>query len=249
MTDTVDQPSGSGFSGENEDLLEYRELSRLAIGGMVLGVVSVLAIFTSVLWIIPILAIVLCLVAYYQISKSEVLTGKGMALIGLALAGIWLGIGVTQGTVRTSVMMGHSREMAQSWLDLLLQKKTMEAHQLMLRPGGRQSPATPLEGFYSQDEMAQEELQGFEDRDAVKAILQWEGAPIEAKFQYDVASSTYEGSDYGRHAFQLLDSKSGKPLWDVEVLMKRERGYGDQQNKFFWIADSISLEKTYSDGK
>lgn len=249
MTDTTDHASGAGFSAENEDLLEYRELSRLAIAGMVLGVVSVLSIFTSVLWIVPVLAIILSLVAYYKIDKSDVLTGKGMALIGMSLAAIWLGIGVSQGSVRDYVMMSNSREMAQSWLDILLEKKTMEAHQLTRPPGSRQSATTSLEGFYEKDELSQEDLQAFESHDSVKAIMAWEGGPLESKFDHDVSTSVYEGVNYGRHAFQIIDKESGKPLWDVEVLMKRERGYGETQNQFFWIADSISLEKTYPDAK
>lgn len=249
MTDTPNHATSAGFSAENEDLLEYRELSRLAIGGMVLGVVSVLAIFTSVLWIVPVLAIILSVVAYYQIAKSEVLTGKGMALIGMALAAIWLGIGVTQGSVRDHIMMSTSRELAKSWLDVLLEKKTMEAHQLTLRPNGRQSATTSLAGYYQQNSMSQEDLQAFESHDAVKVIREWEGGALESKFDHDVSTSVYEGVNYGRHAFQVVDKQSGKPLWDVEVLMKRERGYGEKQNEFFWIADSISLEKTYPDAR
>lgn len=249
MTDTPNHASGAGFSAENEDLLEYRELSRLAIGGMVLGVFSVLAIFTSVLWIVPVLAIILSLVAYYQIQKSDVLTGKGMALIGMGLAAIWLGIGVTQGGVRDRVMMSTSREMAKSWLDLLLEKKTMEAHQLTLRPNGRQSATTSLEGYYQKDDLTKEDLEAFETHDAVKVLREWAGGPLEAKFVRDISSSFYEGVNYGRHEFQVIDKESGKPLWDVEVLMKRERGYGEKQNEFFWIADSISLGKTYPDAR
>ncbi|WDI44102.1 DUF4190 domain-containing protein [Bremerella sp. P1] len=249
MTDTPNHASGAGFSAENEDLLEYRELSRLAIGGMVLGVFSVLAIFTSVLWIVPVLAIILSLVAYYQIQKSDVLTGKGMALIGMGLAAIWLGIGVTQGGVRDRVMMSTSREMAKSWLDLLLEKKTMEAHQLTLRPNGRQSATTSLEGYYQKDDLTKEDLEAFETHDAVKVLRGWAGGPLEAKFVRDISSSFYEGVNYGRHEFQVIDKESGKPLWDVEVLMKRERGYGEKQNEFFWIADSISLGKTYPDAR
>lgn len=249
MTDTDNHASGAGFSAENEDLLEYRELSRLAIGGMVLGVLSVLAIFTSVLWIIPAVAIIMSLVAYYKIEKSEVLTGKGMALIGIALAAIWLGIGVSQGGVRNRVMMNTSREMAKSWLDLILEKKTMEAHQLTMRANSRQSATVPLEGYYEKDELTKEDLNAFQTHDAIQAIRDWEGGPLEAKFDHDVTSSVYEGVDYGRHAFQVIDKESGKPLWDVEVMMKRERGYGDKQNEFYWMADSISLEKTYPDAR
>ncbi|MEW4565105.1 DUF4190 domain-containing protein [Bremerella sp. JC770] len=249
MTDTPNHASGAGFSAENEDLLEYRELSRLAIVGMILGVLSVLAIFTSVLWIVPVLAIILSLVAYYKIEKSEVLTGKGMALIGMALAAIWLGIGVTQGGVRDRVMMSTSREMAQSWLDLLVDKKTMEAHQLTLRPSARQAASVSLDGYYQGDDLTKEDLQAFETHDAVKVLQEWDGGPLEAKFQHDISASMYEGVNYGRHAFQVVDKESGKPLWDVAVLMKRERGYGDVQNEFFWIADSISLEKTYPDAR
>ncbi|RCS52996.1 DUF4190 domain-containing protein [Bremerella cremea] len=245
MVDSAQQHTSAGFSAENEDLMQYREISRLAISGLVLGILSVMAVFTSVLWIVPVIAIVICLVAYYHIGRSELLTGQGMALAGMGLAAIWLGLSITQVQVKQYALVTASREMAAQWLDLILQKKFMEAHQMSMHPSARPPAKTALPAFYAENEMRTEDLQGFESRDIVKAIDQWQGGPLEATFVRDFATSEYEGLHYATHIFRISDKENGKPLWDVKVTLKRQNGTGDNAGSFVWIADSISLEKVY----
>lgn len=245
MADSAQQHKTAGFSAENEDLMQYREVSRLAIGGLVLGILSVMAVFTSILWIVPILAIILCLVAYYQIGRSDLLTGQGMALVGMGLAAIWLGLSFTQAQVKKHALVTASREMASDWLDLILQKKIMEAHQFSMHPSARPPAKTALAAFYAESDMRTEDLEAFESRDMVRLINKWEGGPLEATYVRDFAASAYEGTYYVTHIFRISDKENSKPLWDVKVTVKRQNGTGDQAGSFVWIADGISLEKTY----
>ncbi len=245
MADSAQHHTTAGFSAENEDLMEYREISRLAIGGLALGILSVLSVFTSVLWIVPVIAIVLCLVAYYQIGRSELLTGQGMALAGMGLAALWLGLSVTQAAVKQHALVSSSREMAAEWLDVILQNKFMEAHQLSMHPSARPPANTALPSFYAESDMRQEDLEAFESRDMIRELKNWEGGPLEATYVRDFATSVYEGTYYVTHIFRISDKESGKPLWDAKVTVKRQNGTGDLAGKFVWIADGISIEKTY----
>ncbi|PQO45610.1 DUF4190 domain-containing protein [Blastopirellula marina] len=242
MSDSVEQHPAAGFSAENEDLMEYREISRLAVAALVLGIFSVLAIFTSVLWIVPVLAIVFGLAAYYQIDRSEVLTGKAMAMIGMALAAVWLGASVTQTTVQSSSFKAESRKMAADWLDLIIDGKLMEAHQLTRHPAGRAPFKMSLASFYAEEEVRQEGLDAFQNRDFVKEIQEHQGE-LEAKFVRDVSVRKSENSRYGTHLFQIVDKQSGKSLWDVKVTMEREPGTNEYEGTFIWISQGMSLEK------
>lgn len=224
--------------------MEYREISRLAVVALVLGIFSVLAIFTSVLWIVPVLAIVFGLVAFYQISRSDVLTGKTMAMVGMALAAIWLGASVTQTTIQAASFKAHSREMAADWLGLILEGKLKEAHQLTQHPAARAPFKMSLASFYAEEDIRQEGLEAFEKQDAVKNIQKHEGE-LEAKFLRDVSSSISEGRRYGTHLFQIVDKQTGKPLWDVKVTMERQPGTNDYDGMFVWISQGVNLEKTY----
>lgn len=246
MIDSAESRPGARFTAENEDLLEYRELSRLAIAGLVLGLFSIGAIFTPVLWIVPVVAIALNLVAYYQIVRSEVLTGRLLSLIGLSLAGLWLGLAVTQSVTQNRLLMSSSREMAQGWLEVLLDKQIMPAHQLTLHPDSRQAPSASLETHYASDEMNQEELDLFRNQEAVAAIRNWEGGPLEAKFVRDLSSSAYEGVDYTRHAFQIVEKETGQPVIEVEVGMKRYPGREESPSQYGWSANGIELTKKHA---
>ncbi|PQO27164.1 DUF4190 domain-containing protein [Blastopirellula marina] len=245
MADSSQHHTTAGFSAENEDLMQYREVSRLAIGGMILGILSVMAVFTSVLWIVPVLAIVLCLVAYYQIGRSDLLTGQGMALAGMGLAAIWLGLSFTQAQVKQHALVTASREMASDWIDLILQKKIMEAHQFSMPPSARPPAKTALAAFYAENDMRKEDLEAFESRDMVHMINEWDGGPLEATYVRDYAASAYEGTYYVTQIFRISDKENNKPLWDVKVAMKRQSGTGDLTGSFVWIAEGISLEKAY----
>lgn len=246
MTESPAPTTPSTFTAEHEDLLEYRELSRLAVVGLVLGLFSILALFTSILWVVPVVAIAINLVAWYQISRSETLTGKSLAVVGLALAALFFGGSVTQTTLQKRWLVRDSRQMAQGWLELILEKKFLQAHQLTVHPDGRQPPTASLAAYYTKDETTQEALHGFETGPAIRAIEFWDGGPLEARFVRDGVTSVYEGVDYARHLFQVVEKETGQPLWDVEVTMKRYPPGGNYPNQFVWTADSISLEKTHN---
>ncbi|MBI1249734.1 DUF4190 domain-containing protein [bacterium] len=245
MTDSADTQPEVHFSTNNEDLLEYKELSRLAIIAMVLGIFSILSLFTAVLLPVPVVAIVLGLVAYYQIDKSEVLTGKGMALTGIGLAAVWLGLSLTQAIVSDRMLSSESQEMAESWLKVFAEHKIEEAYQLSLPPQARQSEDVSLLEYYAKNQDANEQLEMFKQNPAVDAFVKWEGGPLEVHFVRTLSTDQADGEDYCSQSFQIVDKDSGKPLWDMDVTMKRILGYGEITNEYFWQGQSINLVKTY----
>ena len=71
---------------------DYRSLSRFATGSVVLGVFSILTMFSWFLGIIPAAGIMLAILALRQIDRApEEWTGRRLAFTGLALSlGLWV---------------------------------------------------------------------------------------------------------------------------------------------------------------
>ncbi len=79
----------SDSAGERifSELGEYRAISRLAVGSLVVGLLSALALLGPILWMVPLFALVLGLLALVVIQRSRGgLVGVPMALAGLCLA-------------------------------------------------------------------------------------------------------------------------------------------------------------------
>jgi hypothetical protein len=66
---------------------EYVEINPTAVVGVLLGLASGLAVLGTILLVIPVAAVIVCLVAIRQINRSAgTQSGKGMAWVGLVLA-------------------------------------------------------------------------------------------------------------------------------------------------------------------
>src|SRR6476646_8224154 len=69
-----------------EQATGYRTLSVLAIIGLVIGIISWVALFHPLLIVVPLVGIGVSILALRQISTNpSVIAGHGVALVGLAL--------------------------------------------------------------------------------------------------------------------------------------------------------------------
>ncbi len=76
-----------GFESDDEGQPAYRPVSTLAVLALVAGCLSALALSTQVLWVLPLLAAGLAVVALRDTaSGTPPKAGRGLALAGLALA-------------------------------------------------------------------------------------------------------------------------------------------------------------------
>src|SRR3954467_10146513 len=72
---------------------EYVAVNGMSIVALILGVASALSLFANELLVIPGIAVVLAIVAFFQIRDSNgTQTGKGLAAVGLVLALAFVGL-------------------------------------------------------------------------------------------------------------------------------------------------------------
>ncbi len=71
----------------DEQVAEYRSISGWAVAGLIIGLLSPLALVDPLLWAVPIVAGMVCVRAFGQIKqKAPAMIGRKAALVGLWLA-------------------------------------------------------------------------------------------------------------------------------------------------------------------
>jgi hypothetical protein len=130
--------SSASLSPAEREIVEYGRISGWAIAAILLGVLSAAAIGGPRLWVIPVLAGVVSIVAMRRIQASERrLSGWHLALLGLLLA-IFFGMsGPARTLSRQYVLEIRAGHFADKFMDLLRQKQALAAYQLMQPPSGR----------------------------------------------------------------------------------------------------------------
>src|SRR4051812_46777174 len=90
---------------------EYVAVNGMSIVALILGVASSLSLFANELLVIPVIAVILAIVAFFQIKDSNgTQTGKGLAALGLVLA---LGfVGLVGGRLAIQIWGNRSDETA-----------------------------------------------------------------------------------------------------------------------------------------
>lgn len=107
-------------SFEAEELGNYRSLSSLAVCAFLLGIASLVALLAPLMVAIPIAGVVVALFALARISNSAgALSGRGLALAGLALAIACAVASPLRIQVRDKLYSGQADEAGRQWLTAL----------------------------------------------------------------------------------------------------------------------------------
>lgn len=157
---------------EIEELPTYRRLSGMALGALILGLASPLAMVSPVLWLVPVIAIAVAIRALYQVrAEPDVYSGSGFAWIGLVLAVVFLAAAPARTVSREEWLDTRSGLFAQQWIDYLRSGQSHKAHQLHTY----ESLRLPLDGrladTYLRDEEMTREFHRFLAKPPVQALL------------------------------------------------------------------------------
>jgi len=129
-------PEKIALSPEPE-LAHYHALSAAAMTGLVLGLLSPLALVGPALWFVPCLAGGFSLLGLWRISRREGLIGRGPALVGLMLSASFLGAGPALWYGHRWLVVREARCYADGWFDFLSHGRPEKAYLLTLPPRWR----------------------------------------------------------------------------------------------------------------
>ena len=121
------------FDAADEEVARYRALSSLAVAGLLAGLLSPLAMFAPVLWLVPLAAVVLSGLALRRIAaRWPELVGRPAALAGLMLGVAFLVAAPVDDLVYRYFLRQQARQFAEIWIDAVRHGEVYKAHQLML---------------------------------------------------------------------------------------------------------------------
>ncbi|MGI9455206.1 MAG: hypothetical protein ACR2NU_01510 [Aeoliella sp.] len=150
---------------------EYRSVSRASVWAAVLGCASLLAIFSNLLLIIPLLGVVVALAALRQIAGSEsAVIGQKSAIIGLALSVIIGTALVTRNVAMNRLVASQAVPWAIEWCELVRAGKFEAALELTRPVGSRRPIDDALSEYYQTNEAAQETMTTFREDPVVKLL-------------------------------------------------------------------------------
>jgi hypothetical protein len=163
----------SSFAGGGEDTVaQYPPVSRWAVISLLLALVSFAAIFTPLMWFLPLAGAALAIAALRSIhAADELILGKKAAVAGLLLSLLFLSWGTTRYYTRQQTLYRQARQRIETWLELVQAGRLAEAHQLHLEREQRQAPRTDLEKHYRETSDARRERKAFFEQAPLDTIV------------------------------------------------------------------------------
>ncbi|PHR95174.1 MAG: hypothetical protein COA78_30695 [Blastopirellula sp.] len=229
------KPASQPYAAGNQELAEYREPSRLAIGGMVLGLLSVLALFGPAFWIIPMSAVAISAFAWRSINSHDHLSGKTLAIAGLILGPLFGGIAFTSNYVQRQTLQSNAQALAEGWIKLMAEGKIYEGHQLTLMPGERQPLEADLDFFYQENESIQEPIENFESRPSTQWFRKHVDADVSIRFISFASTSFGEDSDRVLIEYELTANSNGNSDSKFfELYLNRTLFQSEDTARYLW---------------
>lgn len=149
------------FHPDEQPLKEYSSISWLAVLSLGLGIASALTLVSPALAIVPVLTAGAAFIALRQIAASEgQLTGRWPATVGLCLAMVFLGWGITRQSTRQAALLAEAERAVDAWLELVRDGKLYEAHQRMRSADSRVKGDQAIKDYYASDSEAKEHMDG-----------------------------------------------------------------------------------------
>ena len=208
------------FASEEQNLLTPSRppISRLAIGSLVFGVASSIALFNIDLVAMPVLAATFGLAAYLLTAKNEAVRGQTLALLGLAL-GIMFGVACYTSTQkRDQYLYLAGTKAADQFLNVVGQNKLLEAYELTRAERDRQVAGASLEDAFSRaSQTAKENIDTFKQQPGVQKVV---ALGPNAKWKFDSGVRILEVQGTTVHVMlRMIDEESKKT---AELTLNRD---------------------------
>ena len=204
--------SPEGLQSEpHDDAIQYRPVNLLAVLTLALGVASVLALAGPVLLFIPGTSVLVGLLAWRSIARSEGgMAGRNAIVWGLTLAVFFTAASLGRMYMQRWLIVRDARQISDTFISLLLANQPQKAHQLQYLEHLRQPTGTALWLHYQTTTDDYDALRRFVDAPLIHALL---SLGKKAKVRYyateDIAESS--GRTYVVLLYTVTFEENGKP--------------------------------------
>jgi len=219
------------------ELAEYRSPQPLAVLTLIFGLLSFLAVFRTLFWVVPLVAFLLGATALWLLSTDPGKVGRKAAIWGMALALFFGAWGPGRYFSRQYWLTGQARVFADAWLELVQQKKLREAHQLHGRQEQRATEGVTLDEFYRADKYAQGDFNTFFRTEPLKSFS---ALADRGQVEFDQIAAYETDPNYDSIAvrYRVTVDRDGRQYTQpIQLVMRREPLYGTPD--FQWFVESV----------
>ena len=221
--EAMSEPHAAPFrlsDDQDADLVQYHALSRLAVAGLVLGLLSAFAVLTPMLWIVPGLGVIVSGTALWQIRRhAPALAGRRLAQGGLLLS-IALGVAVpVDWLAYRHLIRKEARQFAAMWFDISGARPAATGLPVDVAPQPSPAAGRKTGRLRSRSARARERLNRYADLPLVRKLLAI-GRKQGFQVRYDRSGS--QGADEESEYVDLIyavsvDQPEGKTTFFVEL--------------------------------
>jgi|GEM_PF-3597194 len=123
----------SDLSDDEPAVDGYRPVSGMAVAALVMGVLSIAAVFHPGFWLLPVLGTVFAVMSLRQLAQPDALAiGRTAAIVGLGLSIFLAALAPAESMTRTWIKNRRAEHVAARWTDAILEGKILDAHSLLM---------------------------------------------------------------------------------------------------------------------
>lgn len=221
MSDAEIQPVLSR-DPQDAEVTEYQAVSGLAVAGLIAGLLGPLALLHPSLWLVPLVAVLLCGLALKRIAdEAPALVGRKAALTGLVVSALCLGTSVSGWLTYRRLVDAEAGRFAPHWFAFLRQGEPQKAFQLMIHPNGRRPLDEGLWDYYLANSNQREEIEAFLAGDEVRALLAL-GAKADVRYYDTEGQYRDDGADLVEQVYAVTYEEAGqKKSFFVRLTLSR----------------------------
>ena len=209
ITPMGDSANTSEATSPDSGDFSYRPFSKLAIIGLLLGLLSVVAFVSPVLWIVPLVAMGVSLAVWNRARRGEV-AGLWLAIIGMVMAAFWGACAVGYHQVRLSTLKSSTQDYAQNWLQMVNDGNVDKAFQYsMATRGDTKLPAETYQEYYDDDPARREALDALLELAPMRDLVTHDG---ELVWQRSAVKHCGKITACVLHRFQFNYQAAGQPV-------------------------------------
>jgi len=234
---------------ETDAVAEYPQVSRLAIGSLLLAVIAVGAVFNPLLICVAVAGAALAAAALWSIARADrPRLGRKAAIVALLLSLLFAAWGLTARTVREQWLCREAKQLADKWLQLARAGRRYEAHQLHVPWKDRQAPGANLDDYYKNTQQARFELDSFFRAQPLPQIIE---AGSQGQVRYLQCDSLADESSAGSRTdvatlrYALDCQQDGQPR-TVTFLVLMARTLESESAEAHWELRGVQLPKDRS---
>jgi hypothetical protein len=205
---------------DDEDL-DYRTVEPWAVGGLLAGLASAIALVGGPALLVALGAAVVNLIALARIRRERSRSGRAAALLGLGLATMFAVAPIAQDWVTYALLSRQARPIADQWFEDLRRDRPERAVRLQLAAEMRPPLDDSIWLYFRHDDESRYRLIKFVRDPLVRTLLAL-GDRAEVRF-YETRSAVSDGELGGVHFVYTVTypDASGKKTFLVSLLLER----------------------------